>query len=155
MVRRPSGRLPSSRKNIGEWLLGACAASVPCGVLPMKKNSAGTISPKKAKSSAPVTYGISTTLPAPATRSRDGSVRRVSRASFTTTGLLSSAISTTAVAPAECAMSSAVRVRRSMICWRTAGSKLRMVPIISTSSGMMLLRMPPLIAPTDSTAGTG
>jgi hypothetical protein len=36
---------------------------------------------------------------------------------------------------------------------RCAGSKVRMVPIISTSSGTMLWRMPPLIAPTVTTAG--
>ena len=80
-------------------------------------------------------------------------MRRVSSTSFTTTGLLSSAISTLAVAPPAWAMSSAVRVMRSMICWRTAGSKVRKVPTISTWSGMMLLRMPPLIAPTETTAG--
>ena len=50
-------------------------------------------------------------------------------------------------------MSFAVRVMPSMICWRTAGSNVRNVPIISTWSGMMLFLMPPLIAPTETTAG--
>ena len=50
-------------------------------------------------------------------------------------------------------MPSAVRRSRSCSWARTPGSKVRIVPIISTFSGTMLLRTPPWIAPTVSTEG--
>ena len=134
-------------------MLGAFAASCPGGVTPTKKNRLGTRWPKYEKSSAPVTNGISSTLPGPAARSSDGSMRSVSFTSLKVTGFASGATSTSALAPLDEAMSFAVRVMPSMICWRTLGSNVRNVPIISTWSGMMLLRMPPLMAPTDTTAG--
>ena len=51
-------------------------------------------------------------------------------------------------------MCSAVSVTRTWTSSRIASSKVRMVPIISTESGMMFLRTPPLMRPTVTTAGS-
>ena len=51
-------------------------------------------------------------------------------------------------------MPSASVVMRSWIASRMPSSKLRMVPRISTESGMMFSRTPPLIAPMVTTAGS-
>ena len=56
-------------------------------------------------------------------------------------------ISTSAVAPALAAICSAVRRMRRWMSWRTSASNVRMVPTISTSSGMMLPRTPPWMLP--------
>jgi len=57
-------------------------------------------------------------------------------------------ISTSALPPPLAAMSSAVRLMRAWISSRIFASSERIVPSISTSSGMMLFRTPPWIAPT-------
>ena len=58
-----------------------------------------------------------------------------------------------AVAPFASAVFSTSRFIASKICCFCLASNVRMVPIISTVSGMMLLRTPPLMMPTDTTAG--
>ena len=51
-------------------------------------------------------------------------------------------------------IASASVVTRSWISSRIASSKVRMVPFISTESGMMLPRTPPLMLPMVTTAGS-
>lgn len=65
----------------------------------------------------------------------------------------SSVISTSAVAPALCATISAVRRTRSWMSRCMAASKARIVPSITTESGMMLLRIPPWKLPTVTMEG--
>ena len=45
MASVPTLRAPSSRKNFGEWLLGAVAGSTPAGVAPTKKYTDGAFAP--------------------------------------------------------------------------------------------------------------
>ena len=51
-------------------------------------------------------------------------------------------------------MASAMVVTRSWMSSRISSSKLRIVPRISTLSGMMFSRLPPRIMPTVTTAGS-
>ena len=78
-------------------------------------------------------------------------MRRVSPASFAVTGYRS--ISTSATAPALGDALCRARDPRVDVVSRRP-SKVRIVPIISTSSGMMLAH-PPLIAPTVTIEGVG
>ena len=79
-------------------------------------------------------------------------MRSVSGGSLYVTGVIFW-IRTVAVAPLAAAIDSAVLVRRSCSWARTASSNVRIVPAISTLSGTMLVRIPPRIIPTVTTAG--
>ncbi len=75
----------------------------------------------------------------PAARTRLGSIFAVSAGSFAVTGLpLVSGICATAVAPCAAATCSATFCRSLNTAARMPSSKVRMVPISSTWSGMML-----------------
>ena len=92
------------------------------------------------------------TLLFPTTRRNVGAIRSVSTGSLYVTGGPESIV-TMAVAPALCAMLSAVRCTRAQMSCRIEASKARIVPIITTLSGMMLLRTPPCTAPIVTIAG--
>ncbi|HSM19590.1 MAG TPA: hypothetical protein VK844_04385, partial [Hyphomicrobiales bacterium] len=89
-----------------------------------------------------------------ATRSSVGTILRVSCSSLIVAGFGESLSVSSAVAPLAAAMSAAVRRILAMASSRMSGRKVRKVPSISTESGMMLCRTPPLIAPIVTMAGT-
>ena len=79
----------------------------------------------------------------------------MSSGSFDVTGLPSaSGTLATTLAPCAAAMFSATFARSAKTCLRMSSSNVRIVPVSSTWSGMMLKRTPPAIEPKLTTTGS-